>query len=59
MIDISCESSARQRIHMMYQVLFYMKNEKKRKKRNRIYLNTALKVDYSIYGSFNENHSSR
>ena len=26
MLDVSCESSARQRIHMEYQVLFLLKN---------------------------------
>ena len=28
-LDVSCESSARQRIHMKYQVLFSLKNNEK------------------------------
>ena len=28
-LDVSCDSSARQRIHMKYQVLFYQKNNEK------------------------------
>ena len=29
MLDVSCESSAKQRIHMKYQVLFSLKNNEK------------------------------
>ena len=29
MLDVSCESSARQRIHMKYQVLFSLKKNEK------------------------------
>ena len=28
-LDVSCESSAKQRIHMKYQALFYQKNNEK------------------------------
>ena len=28
-LDVSCESSAKQRIHMKYQALFFQKNNKK------------------------------